>query len=372
MGTLTIKRQWRSLRALTRASIKMYFRNKTAIFFTLFIPIFLIAVFGLLSKSSGGNIDIAVTNYSHSPAATQFIKQIETVKAFKVEQVPESVAADKLGRGKTDLQVVISDNFGVVNPATNQLAPSAVKTYYNVAQPQNGQTASLILSELIDGFNVQLTHTAQPLTVTQVGIKTNNQNEIDFLLPGVIGFSIMQLGIFSVAFAFVSYKSTGALRRLQVTPTHPLNFLIGQSIARLIIGVLQVAILLGLGIKFFHVHMLGNVAEFLVLEAFGVIMFLMFGFAVAGWAKDENQAAPISQLITFPMIFLSGVFFPTTGLPSWLQRIVAYFPLTYLVDSARRIANEGATLWQVRGDLLGMTVWTLAVLLIAVRVFKWE
>jgi len=367
-----MQRQWRSLRALTRASIKMYFRNRTAVFFTLFIPLFLIAVFGLLSNGSGGNITIDVTNYSHNQASQQFIQQLKSVKAFKVEQVSESEAADKLGRGKTDLQVIISSNFGATDPATHRIIPSAVKTYYNAGQPQNGQTASLVISELLDGFNVQLTHTSQPLTVQEAGIKTNNQNEIDFLLPGVIGFSVMQLGIFSVAFAFVSYKSTGALRRLQVTPTHPLNFLIGQSIARLIIGFLQVAILLGVGIRFFHVHMLGNIGIFLGIETFGVIMFLMFGFAVAGWAKDENQAAPISQLITFPMIFLSGVFFPTTGLPAWLHRIVAYLPLTYLVDSARRVANEGATLWQVRGDLLGMTVWTLVVLLIAVRVFKWE
>lgn len=350
----------------------MYFRNKTAIFFTLFIPIFLIAIFGVLNSSSGGNIDLSITNYSTNPAAQQFIDQIKAVKAFKVEQVPESSAADKLGRGKTDLQVIISRNFGELNPTTHRLEPSTVKTYYNAGRPQNGQTASLVISELIGGFNVALTHTPQLLSVQDAGIKTNNQGEIDFLLPGVIGFSIMQLGIFSVAFAFVSYKSTGALRRLQVTPTHPINFLIGQSIARLIIGILQVGLLLFLGVRFFHVHMLGSIEAFLAVETLGVIMFLMFGFAIAGWAKDENQAAPVSQLITFPMIFLSGVFFPTTGLPAWLARIVKYLPLTYLVDSARRIANEGATLWQVRGDLLGMTVWMLLVLVIAVRVFKWE
>lgn len=367
-----MQRQWRSIRSLTIASIKMYFRNKTAIFFTLFIPIFLIAIFGVLSKNGGGNISLSVTDYANNQLSHQFIQQVKKVEAFKVEQVSESQASDKLGRGKTDLQVIISNDFGRLNPVTHQLEPSTIKTFYNEGKPQNGQTAGLILNQILSGFNQQVTHTKPILSLQNTGVKTNNQGIIDFLLPGVIAFSVMQLGIFSVSFAFVSYKKTGALRRLQVTPTHPFNFIIGQSVARLIIGVAQVVILLYAGILAFHVHMLGNVGSFILIETLGVLIFLMFGFGIAGWARDEDQAAPVSQLITFPMIFLSGVFFPITGLPDWLQKIVQYLPLTYLVDGGRRIANEGATLWAVRGDLLGLIVWGAIALIITVRVFKWE
>jgi ABC-2 type transport system permease protein len=195
---------------------------------------------------------------------------------------------------------------------------------------------------------------------------------IDFLIPGIIAMSIMQLGIFSVAFGFVSFKTTGALRRLQATPTRPLLFIIAQSTARVLIGVIQVLILISLGTIFFHIHMVGNLAEFLVASTLGVIVFLAFGFCVAGWAKDENQAAPIANLITFPMLFLSGIFFPRDGFPAWLKTVTDFFPLTYLSDGLRRIANEGASLGAIRGDLLGMTIWGVIVFFVAVLVFRWE
>ena len=97
-----------------------------------------------------------------------------------------------------------------------------------------------------------------------------------------------------------------------------------------------------------------------------------FGFGIAGWAKDENQAAPVANLISFPMLFLSGTFFPRESFPEYLQKITDVLPLTYLADGLRRIANEGASLWAVRGDMLGLVIWAIIAFVIAVRVFKWE
>lgn len=367
-----MKRQWRSFQSLTIASIKMYFRNVTAVFFTLFIPIFLIVIFGVLSRNSGGNIKLDVTNYSQTDIAKQFVDQLKKVPAFKVNEVSESTASDELGKGNADLQVIISKDFGEFDKITGKLKTASIKSFYNEGRPQNGQTAGLILSEIINGFNNQITKTPQIITLQNTGVKTNNQGILDFLLPGVMAFSIMQLGIFSVAFGFIAYKTTGALRRLQVTPTHPINFVLGQSVARLIIGVLQVLLLLGLGIVFFHIHLLGNLLALLLVATIGVVVFLAFGFSIAGWARDENQAAPIANLVTFPMLFLSGVFFPREGLPNILQKITNFLPLTYLVDGMRRIANEGATLWQLKGDIVGLVVWGVIVFFIAIRVFKWE
>jgi ABC-2 type transport system permease protein len=101
-------------------------------------------------------------------------------------------------------------------------------------------------------------------------------------------------------------------------------------------------------------------------------VFLAFGFAVAGWAKDENQAAPIANLVSFPMMFLSGTFFPRDGFPAVVKTITDYFPLTYLTDAMRRIANEGAHLTQLGPDLLGMFVWGVVMFFVAVKLFRWE
>ncbi len=368
----SLKRRWASLKSLTVASVKMYFRNITAVFFTLFIPVILIGIFGLLNVgNNGGDLNIGLHSHAESPLAKQFVSQLKSVKAFKITEAGEDVLRDKLAKGKIDLEVLLPEDFGQATPE-GSIKPSTIFARYNEARPQTGQTASLVLSQLASGLNAGITHTPQLLSVKTVGIKANNLTYLDFLVPGIMAMSIMQLGIISVAFGFISYKTSGSLRRLQATPTHPINFLIGQSVARLIIGVVQVMLLLGLGLFAFHLHLAGSVVNLLVMATLGVIVFLAFGFAIAGWAKDENQAAPVANLVSFPMLFLSGVFFPRDSFPAYLKTITDYFPLTYLADAMHKIANEGASLWTVRGDVLGLIVWGIVGYLIAIKLFRWE
>ncbi|GAC1369269.1 MAG: hypothetical protein NVSMB39_0910 [Candidatus Saccharimonadales bacterium] len=366
-----MKRTLTSLWSLTVASCKMYFRNKAAIFFTMFVPIAFIGVFGLLSQSDGGKISLDITNNSHTELSKSVVSTLKNVKTFTVAETPQADAREKLGQGKLDLQVVIPNGFGAIGQ-DGQPNPSQIETYYNQAKPQNGQTANLILGQVVSGLNVQLTHTPQIVSLKSAGVQTKNLGAIDFLLPGILAISIMQLGIFSVAFAFVSLKTTGALRRIQATPTHPLHFIAAQAVTRMIVGVLQVVILTGLGLWLFNFHLNGNPFEFLFVSMMGVILFLAFGFAVAGYAKDENSAAPIANLVTFPMLFLSGTFFPRDAFPSWLTHVTDFFPLTYLADALRRIANEGVHLSALSTDMLGMVVWSIIMFLVAVRVFRWE
>jgi ABC-2 type transport system permease protein len=366
-----MKRNWQALQSLTIASVKMYFRNLSAVFFTLFIPVMLVLIFGWLNTGgTGSSLDLSLVNNSQTDIAKGFVESLGKISAFGVHQMSENEAMDKLGKGKTDLVVVIPADFGEVTDTG--LKEAKIDARYNEGKPGNGQTAGLILGQVVAGINDSITKSPRPLGLENHGIKTNNLGIIDFLIPGIIAMSIMQLGIFSVAFGFVSFKTTGALRRLQATPTRPLLFIIAQSTARVLIGVIQVLILISLGTIFFHLHMVGNLAEFLVASTLGVIVFLAFGFCVAGWAKDENQAAPIANLITFPMLFLSGIFFPRDGFPAWLKTVTDFFPLTYLSDGLRRIANEGASLGAIRGDLLGMTIWGVIVFFVAVLVFRWE
>jgi ABC-2 type transport system permease protein len=123
---------------------------------------------------------------------------------------------------------------------------------------------------------------------------------------------------------------------------------------------------------FFGFRLLGNMGEFMLFAVLGTLVFLAFGFAVAGYAKDENSAAPVANLISFPMLLLSGVFFPSSGFPSWLRAVTSYFPLTYLVDALRSIANQGTPITQLGGDLLGLVVWGLVMFFVAIRLFRWE
>lgn len=366
-----MNRKWQAFRSLTVASMKMYFRNVSAVFFTLVIPIFLVVIFGVLNTGdNGGSIHIALSNKSDTAMAKNFEKSLREVKAFKVDKADEKDAREQLGKGKIDLQVVIPKEFGQLDQG--RLKQATVQAYYNQGKPGNGQTAGLIIGQVISGYNAELSNTPQALALKNTGVKTNNLGYIDYLLPGIIAMTIMQLGVFSVAFGFISFKTSGALRRMQATPLHPINFLAAQSITRIIIGVMQVLILLGIGVYAFNMHLIGSLFNMLVMALIGTITFLAFGFGIAGWAKDENQAAPVANLVSFPMLFLSGTFFPREAFPEYLKRITDVLPLTFLADGLRQIANEGASLWAVRGDILGLAIWALIAFVIAVRVFKWE
>lgn len=366
-------RQLRLLASLTVASLKMYFRNTTGVFFSLFIPLVLVIVFGLLSNgnNSGGNIKLLVTDQAHTPLSQSYLKAVEKVRSFKVMQTSDTgYARSQLKKDKVDLEVVIPPSFG--KAGTGTLAASQIQTYYNQAQPGDGQTASLVLQQITSQFNARLTGTPQVIGLKSTGVKTNNLGYIDFILPGIMAMTLMQLGIFTVAFAFISFKTSGALRRIQATPIKPANFLIAQSVTRYIVGLLQIALLVGIGIGFFHLHLIGSIFTLFVVVTLGIVVFLAMGFGIAGAAKDENQAAPFANLIQFPQLFLSGIFFTRDDFPHWLATVTNYLPLTYLSDAMRAIFNNGASLWAVRTDLLGLVVWGIIAYAVANRVFSWE
>jgi len=360
----------RSFLALTKASFKMYYRNKGAIIFSLLIPVALLSIFGFLSKGGGNAIQISITNYGTSEISKQFVEKLKSIKAFKVAEMTEEEAAIELGKGNLDLQVIVPENFGSLE--NGKPLSSSLQTRFNNAKPQSGQVANLAIIEMVSDLDRKLTDSPSMLDVKSKGVTTNNLGYFDFILPGILSMTIMQLGIFGVAFSFVAMKASGALRRIQATPVHPVYFVFAQATVRLLVTLATATILIAFGTYFFNFHMMGNYFNFAIVCVIGILIFLGIGFAIAGWAKDETQVAPVANLIQLPMLLLSGIFFSRDGFPSWLKTITDYFPLTYVSHALRKISNEGASLAELPVDLMGMAVWLILVYILAVRVFKWE
>ncbi len=348
----------------------MYYRNKGAIIFSLILPIALMAIFGFLSKGRGNALKIGLTDKAANEFSIRLIDALHKVEAFDLTEETEKEIADELGKGNIDLQVIIPEDFGTLE--NGKLVASTVQTRYNKAKPQTGQMANMVIVEIISGLDRQLTNTPAVLEVKSEGVTTNNLGFFDFVLPGLLSMSIMQLGIFGVAFSFVAIKASGALRRIQATPVHPLYFVFAQASVRLLVTLATVTLLLGFGTYFFNFHMLGSYLNFMLVAVLGILVFLGFGYAIAGWARDETQVAPVANLIQLPMLLLSGVFFSRDGFPSWLKSITDFFPLTYVSHALRKIANEGAGLSQITPDLIGIVVWLILIYALAVRVFRWE
>ena len=360
----------RSFLALTKASFKMYYRNKGAIIFSLLLPVALMSIFGFLSKGTSNALKLGITNHAKTELAIQFIDALKKVEAFKVIEESEEQARAELGKGDLDLQIIIPENFGVTE--SGQVQPGIITTRYNKAKPQSGRIASMIITQIITGFDKQLTHATTILEVKSEGIAANSLDYFDFILPGLLSMTIMQLGIFGVAFSFVALKASGALRRIQATPVHPIYFVLAQATVRLLVSLASVFILVALGTYFFNFHMVGSYVTFGLITVTGILIFLGVGFAIAGWAKDETQVAPVANLIQLPLLLLSGIFFPRDGFPGWLKNITDYFPLTYVSHALRKVANEGMTFADIPVDIVGMFVWLIIVYAVAIKLFRWE
>jgi ABC-2 type transport system permease protein len=356
--------------ALFIASFKMFVRNRGALFFSLVVPLVIMLIFGVLNFGGTTQVSLGVVDEADNQASTAMLTALDGTDAFDIETGTREDELQALEDGERDMVLVIPAGFSI--PLSDDPDAQLV-AYTSEAQVQQGQIGGLLLNAVVAQVMLSAGDPGAPAgpVVQTEELPGRDLGYIDFLVPGMLALTVMQLGLFSVAFGFVQLKRTGALRRLFATPTSPSYFLGAQVTSRLIIGEAQVLILLGVGL-WFGLQLVGSVLLLLAVAALGSTIFLAMGFGVAGWAKNEDQAAPVANLISLPMTFLSGVFFPREAMPDVLQRITDFLPLTYLANALRAITNEGAGVTDISQDLLGMAVWAVISFVIAVRLFRWE
>jgi len=350
------------------ASVKMFVRNRLALFFSLFLPLVIMLIFGVLNFDAGSSVSLGLVDEAQTDASRALAGALDEVESFDVSTGSRGDELAALESGDRDLVAAIPAGWG----ADGRFAP--LEAYAAAGTQQQAQVGSLILNSIALRMAVSSGGAGVDLPASMVDVEIVNARDlgyIDFLVPGILGLTIMQLGLFGVAFSFVQLKRTGALRRLFATPTAPGYFLGAQIASRLVLGLAQVGILLGIGLAF-GLNLVGSVVLLMAVALLGAVIFLGMGFAVAGWAKNEDQAAPVTNIISLPMMFLSGTFFPRDAMPEVLRGVTEFMPLTYLNHALRTIANEGAGPGDIGSDLLGMAIWAGIAFVLAVRLFSWE
>jgi ABC-2 type transport system permease protein len=351
---------------------KRFVRDPVALFFTFLFPLLSLLVFGSLFRSSDVNFNIAFFNHSDTQFAGEFAEDITSSKVFKVKENIASLndAKERMGRGEIDSIIELPGNFG--EPNTQGVPNGKVVVYYESANPQTGQTVGGIMQDIIDETNKEITQATDPLTVEQKATKTSNLKRFDYTFAGLVGFSIMSLAIFGMANGFPADKKTGSLRRLRATPLRASQLILATALEYLLISLLAITLMLIIAILLFDFQMRGNYLVFALFGSLGMFCMFGFGLAIGGWAKNENQSAPLSNLVALPLMFLSGVFFPIFLMPEWLQQIARFLPLTPIIDGIRKITTENASLLSLGPELAIIGVWTALIYFIATRIFRWE
>ena len=191
-----------------------------------------------------------------------------------------------------------------------------------------------------------------------------------FVLPGIIAMTIMQGGIYSLAYWMVDLKSRGIIKRLLASPLKQWQLALSLVSARLLVVVMQVIILTFIGLIFFHAKFAGNILSVLVLVLEGGAIFLLIGLLISNYAKSYDSAAPITSAIGLPLTFLSNIFYPLSILPKPLQTIAEFLPITYLSDGLRQTYLYAFSFQAIGKDIFILTLWLIALLIITVWLFR--
>lgn len=359
---------------LVRINTKRFFRDRLAIFFTVVFPLIFLFVFG--SLNSGNNdvsFRVAVVNQSDSTFAKDFVKQSNESKILKVDQDVTTLdaAKDMMTKSQLDATIVLPENFGDVLPGAQYPSGKAKIVYTNNNQ-QSATALSSILDAQFKAINEQFVSVQEPFGVTSEQLNERSLSPFDYTFAGLLGFAIIGMGIFGPVNVFPELKKMGILRRLSTTPLRVWQYFLSTMIGQAIVGLLSLSIMFLVAILVFGLNVVGNYFELALFLLLGIICILGIGLALGGWAKNERQAAPLSNIIVFPMMFLSGTFFPRFLMPDWLQNISNFLPLTPVIDGIRLIATEGARLSEVMPQLGLIGLWTVVIYAIAFKVFRWE
>jgi ABC-2 type transport system permease protein len=351
--------------------LRAYTRDWTALFFGFFFPLIFMGLFGILNFGAFGHVAVGIVDNANNADSQAFRAGLAKIETLRLSSGTNEDELASLQKGDRDLVLVIPSDFKVA-PARPGGAVPTLTLYENQGRGEQVAVGNAILTQVIDQMSFAITQTAPVIATRREEVAGRNLRYVDFLTPGIVGMTIMQLGVSSVMFSFVVDRQRGVIRRIMATPISRRNYMAAHVLERLILAVAQVLILIAVAVLAFKVSIVGSMAVLLLVSVLGSILFLCLGFAVTGFVTTENQAPAVMQLVTLPQMFLSGVFFSRDAVPAFLRPVSDILPLTFLNDALRQVSTAGAGLMDIRGDLIGIVIWSAITFVIAYRFFRLE
>jgi ABC-2 type transport system permease protein len=356
-----------------------YLRNVVGLFFGIIFPVIIISLFGAIFAGGGGNVTVYVQNKDTGPfaspqmnIATPFIQalngtNINATWPITVQRVdPSENFTQYLADHSASDGIIIPENFSL-----NYLSSQTVNlTVYGNPAQSSSAIVSGTLTAIVNEFNLQRYGGKPIITLEQTTVNAEQTKYIDFLIPGLIGFSILVSPMFSMVNITSEYKKVKLFKQLSLTPLHKMEWLASKVIWYIILSMISFVLLVFVGVYGFGAHMTLTVwlIPFLIL---GPMLFSSLGMLVGTVTKSVETASVLGNIITFPMMFLSGTFFPISTMPEYLRNFAHVLPLFYIVEGLNNVMvynNIGAALIDIAVTL----VITVVVFVAAAKVFKWR
>jgi ABC-2 type transport system permease protein len=352
-----------------------YFRNSAALFFSLIFPIILILLFGLIFSNSGNTATtLYVQNFDHdSPTSLEFLDALNNTSVLKVQVVSNSYnLSTYLGQNGYPVGLMIPSGFAASYAAAKPVNVTLI------TDPDDATDSGIALgavSGVINYFNLNRACSPGSACYPVIGVESGKVGSavfkyIDYLVPGLIGFSILTSPMFAMVEVTATYRKEGIFRQLSLTPLSRAEWLTSRILWYVVLSFFAAALMIGFGVFVFgaHVTLSLGMIPFLVI---GPFFFVALGMLCGSAAKTIESAAVIGNIITFPMMFLSGTFFPVSSFPLYLQTFAHVLPLYYVIDGLNQVMlfhNFGRALF----DFAVLVVIAVVVFVLAVLTFRWR
>jgi ABC-2 type transport system permease protein len=357
---------------LTLAQLRIFGRNKQVLFFTLLFPVILMVALG--SFAGGGNslsLTVGVTDRDDTDASKDlkdlFYKN-EGIETTKYESVKTGKEAVENG----DIQLLIEIPKGYEENLKDGYEASSLPVYYNEKNLTTSELGLTVVNGIIDQYSKDMVDYKPLVTVEKVGIEALNLRYVDFLVPGIVAMMIMSNNMNGVAGQISAWRERGILRRMQGTRLKASTFIAAQITARLMLNGTQALLVVLIADLIFDINVAGSWLAMIFFIILGTLAFMALGFIIAGMAKNPESAGPIAGFVTFPMLFLGGVFFPINNMPDLIQPIVKVLPIAHLSSALRETMNLGTPFLELGTETLILGAWLVGGFVLASYVFKWE
>lgn len=373
------------------------FRNRLGLVLLIVMPLFMMVMVGFIYPSNGNsisNLPIALVNedagYGNSTFLgqnfTASLQQINNQTGMFVFSNASSMGdiKDMIQRGDLDGGIVIPSNFtasilsgeqGTLIIVTDQSSPQISATIQAVLSGVFDQMGTMLARQ-----NVQMLDPAanannslaivKPYNVQREGVVSGNPSYFDFIAPGIMAMTVMMSVMTGLPVAISQEKEVGTLDGMMVAPINRLSIILGKTLGQTARGLIQGVIILALAVGLFGVTIQGSIFLVFGLLLLGVFSFVGIGIVITSFAKDQETATMLMMTLMFPMMFLSGVFFPIQQMPWYMQYISRVLPLTYASQALRKVMVLGAGIPAISTELTILIVFGVVMTAIAVPVFR--
>ena len=349
-------------------------------------PIIMILLFGYGMGGEMTDLPVVVVSQSHGDLTDLTLDTIKTTETYKVSEVIDSIddAKQRVDSGEVKAAIILPSDYD-----SDSDSQKSVTLYLD----SSDQMAAQILESSTQGIFYRLSNLASQTSVStedadiepslihslnnfkdDISLHINriygNIKYIDFLVPAVLGMTVMMSCMMGMGATIAGERETGELARLFMTPTSVATVIGGKIAAKLLIELVRALILIFMAIILFNVSIKGGIPQTFVVLVIGALCFVGFGIMLSARTSTQEDYAQIVLPFSMPMMFVSGVFYPLETMPWILQKIAYVFPLTYLNDAMRGIMLKGLTLADVWLDLVVLLAFTLLFFIIGVKRFN--